>query len=317
MSASEAQGRLLELLPTWALQQLDGERLRTDISEIAQDLNYEVYPAARLRHPDALVEIRGDARLQAQLRDILNNATTKPLDELASRFELAAETIAAHLEKTIRRQEEADQVTLRTGLSFVRPDLYTRDASGRSVLDERGLSGYTPASEARSRAVWEAARSGQAAQFVLTPSDLYGTDHTRLPCMMGTPIINWTGIYLSGVAETLSVPFNNRPFNPLIEADELGRYPSSEGLIPYRMLNPALRVGPVKVAAGLGSQVATAFGGAPRALAGMSPFTTMRFDFAGLLGAPERPLDQANEIVLVFEVDTVSTPGLACPRGAP
>ncbi|RYG65478.1 hypothetical protein EON77_18500, partial [bacterium] len=183
LGAARDQGRLLELLPMWTVNNFAGDKLRIDMVRVISLLN-EMHPVGKIRYPAALASIQNSSTIQGHLRSLLNDASVKPLDALASQLDLVATEILASFRDEVRKSPEASQTTVQAGISFVRPDLYSRDASGRSVVAHpETLSGFAPVSEARSRAVWELARAGKRVPFPIAPSDLFGAASTQLSCV--------------------------------------------------------------------------------------------------------------------------------------
>ncbi len=297
------QGRLLDLMPQWALRELDATRLRSSMRSIVDTISYEIHPALALRHPESLAAAKEDRALQSELATIMNDGASTSLAELSVRVRDAAEKIATLSERALRRAPDPGQNTFRAVISFPRPDVEARAR----------MSEFHRIVDSRSEVVWNAARSGDVARISVRPSDLYSRSggFSRVPCNMGAPVLNGMAIYVGGVDAAPAKALNAMEWKTTVKTDSLVDFATSEGLVSYRIGNEQFREGTIGTLFGASSDAALAYRPRQegvRPLVGMSPFTSFSIDFSGLNTISSRPLDEATELLLVFELDTKVVP---------
>ncbi|MCY1047262.1 PA14 domain-containing protein [Corallococcus sp. bb12-1] len=322
-AATEAQGRVLRLVPAWSLRNLDGEKLRTRTQNLSVLVTDYLYPVLDLRYPFVLEALKTRQAFQDLVRadwsqsyvglaDLQLNAVTEVTGALA-----------------MGRFQDPDPNYSLIALSFPRPGFPAT------------ASPWLKASPERSSAVWasllDTSNPRAAFSVQLTPADFYtapGGFAGALQCTDGTPILHRLGLYFvrSGGTSTTNenTTLNGQPLRASSIFEPELTFTGPQGLKTYYVEDepvegPKWRVGQSRILFGPSADAASTFQSRELTLAdnqqaaggdGLSPFVSARFDVTGLRTNPIHPLDAASELVLVLQVDrrtVVSMPQpLAC-----
>ncbi|WP_143101411.1 hypothetical protein [Stigmatella aurantiaca] len=310
LDAATTQGRVLRLVPAWSLRNLEAEQLRDASRALTTLVTDYLYPVMDLRYAHALAGLKTEPVLT---RLILAD-WTQPYVDLTSKALLAVEKVETAL-ASARLNDPSPQFA-RVALSFPRP--------GRQPP-----SSWRKVTEARAKAVWDALLSTSApklrASIHLTPEDLYaaiGGESGTLQCTEGVPILSRLAFFFTraGGAASQNADLNGMYLRSATSYGAALSYPGVEGIKTYFMEEPVWRVGQSRLLFGVSSAALSTFQNQELSLPeqvqtttgdGLSPFTTVEFDVTGLRSLPVNPLDAADELVVVMQVDrrTVATLG--------
>ncbi|MDC0714752.1 hypothetical protein POL68_40255 [Stigmatella sp. ncwal1] len=312
-SAAEV-GRMLRLVPAWSLRNLDGERLRDAANGLSLLVTDYLYPVIDLRYPNMLPTLKTEPKLTqlvtADWTDSYVNLSNKALD--------AVNSIQSGLANA-RISTQVPSLT-KVALSFPRP--------GRNVAQ----SPWRKASVERTTALWDSLMPQDTTQpmkfsIQLTPEDLYtaiGASAGLLQCTESTPVLHRMALYFvrGGSAASGNTNLNSQFLRSATRYGSSLTFPSEVGLKTYSMENPQWLVGQSRLLFGLTTEALSAFQSQELALPeqeqtatgeGLSPFTTVTFDVTGLRGLSSNPLDSADELVVLLEVDRMAAAGMPNP----
>jgi hypothetical protein len=314
LESSAAVGRMLRLVPAWSLRNLDGERLRDAANGLSLLVTDYLYPVLDLRYPNMLPTLKTEPKLTqlvtADWTDSYVNLSNKALDAVNS------------IQNGLANARIATQTPSLTkvALSFPRP--------GKNVAQ----SPWRKASAERATALWESLMPQDATQpmkfsIQLTPEDLYtaiGASAGLLQCTESTPVLHRMALYFvrGGAAASGNANLNSQFLRSKTRYGSSLTFPSEMGLKTYNMENPQWLVGQSRLLFGLTNEALSAFQSQELGLPeqeqtatgeGLSPFTTVTFDVTGLRGLPLNPLDSADELVVVLEVDRMAAVGMPSP----
>jgi hypothetical protein len=302
-----AAGRLSSLIPTWALRELDGLQLRSELRHLGQVLTEWIAPIVYLRHPEVLTSF-GPEEI-ALLDRLTRTSTTAALDVVATDVISAARVVESRLRAVrIAAQRPIDYVTI----TIPRPG-YTRQTPFRTV------------DSATAAKFWADVLSAKDPAFTIKPELFYNVNPYFLPCNYSAPIINSVVFYL------FHHPFLNFPRGGLTSTlNPAMRFPLVSGIAQYDFVN-ATYLGPfVTVLTGSDAtrveEVIRGFWAetGSQTSPGLSPFTDWHFDLepyrlanpSGVDGqlSPANPWSQAEEFVIAFKVEPrVEAPGQPLP----
>ncbi|WP_437972807.1 hypothetical protein WMF11_27230 [Sorangium sp. So ce295] len=305
LSNTEAESRLLRLIPRWRLRDLAGVELRPAIESLREILSDYAAPIFQLRDPAGLGGLRASAA--GQLAALLGVSFAAPLDEVADdlrRFAVRARN------SLVAAQFELPSDARRTVVVA-----FPRDPGAcQGLCDE-----FRSASEQASERAWRGIeQDGHVAELAVQAADLYAFSggNARLSCHDVAPVVRRASVYMLN------------PVNTSIDFTALGReLPAVAGAGAARFSFP--RVGGVleltadteagvplslPVINGPGGDVLSDFGASNElgAGAGISPFTTFSVDFTSFYTDPPATfIDETLAVLLVLEVERRVNTGLS------
>ncbi len=313
----QADSRLLELLPGWTLQMLDGDRLRSGTDDLMRGLTDWVYPMVRLRYPETVALLEQDPYTK-QLMDRMQGVDwTSPVIDMAR----AASDFSSQVLAKLNTATTASQVTgslYPVVIAFPNP-YYTPGIPPPALP-------YKKADDTRSRQVWDrigqrAALGGGMVDLTLKPEDFYDGlgGASRLVCTKATPIISSLSLYVVRPKATDNAALNNYGWSIPVLASPRMTFPLSDGPVEVEFTNPAWLTGQMRVLFGASDTVVSYFHGGPSTtpvLAGLSPVNTFEFSIASFIGSiPFDPFQNkdAQALLVVADVDPrdVAMPGLS------
>ena len=306
LARSQGEGRLVQLLPAWALRNLDGEQLRVNVTALARLMSEQIYPIVHLRYPSVITQLAGDSQTQI---DALRTADwSTPLADLADTAYALAQNLERDLSTTISNTRHPEPVML--ALRFPKPGVTPSSAPFRI------------ADAARSLAVWNSLAGDGQLSFTLTPDDVYqaGGGARVLACTDTVPVIRSMALYgvLTGAPAGTDTTLNAWDYRVgMSAADEL-TFTSTSGPDTYSIA-PDWRANPVHLLFGNIVQASSTDIQnritAPQTANGLSPFTTFDVDVSQVLppnNPAGSPFTYVTELMLLFQVEvgTTANPGL-------
>jgi hypothetical protein len=289
---ARAAGHLLELIPAWALRDLDGLSLRSQLNLLGQTLAGWVYPVVVLRYPEVITSFTPDER--ALIDRLSGISITAALDDMANVAIQAAQAVEGRLRHVrIAHQHPVNTVVF----SIPKPGVTSR-TSFRKVDNETATR------------FWSDALSGLDPTLAVKPEYFYANlQPDYLPCDYSAPVINSMVFYLFHDGGN---PYHRSQVS--MDVDSLLKFPLTAGIENYEFTDHTY-LGPfVTVLEGsvpylvedaftaywneVGSQVAT----------GLSPFSDWHFDLGPYraeypLSDPRNALNIAEEILVAFRVE--------------
>jgi hypothetical protein len=304
------QNRLQLLIPRWRLRDLSGVRLAQNIDALSEALTADVALVFELRDPGAFGQFGTQAT--SQIDALIDVNITAPYEDTVSAFEgfaSAASQAIAHATFELGGPSRKNVVVAipRTAPSCpTQPCLY---ASWRAV------------SQRVANTFWAATAAAPfTASIDITPADLYGATGTgSLACGDVAPVVRRMAMYLDTADSSIDLAsLFTFTRSAAAMAGSTVTFPLVEKVIRIEADSPAGVGLDVPVLNGDAAAVSTKFGPSPADLgvgAGLSPFTTFRFDMTPFqTGVPAAALAAANAVFLVFEVEQrVSTSNVFVP----
>lgn len=317
LSSLGSQARLLQLIPTWLLKDLDIHILLDETQSLLSLLLGELYPLVDLRYPEALQTI--DPVLLASLlgSSAAGGLSVDWAGNLVD-WTTAVTNVADNVSKRVR-DRLAISPPIRDGIVAI--------GIPNPNADPTLLSGnWQRVSPERAALVWKAIGDMRApppdtspAQFIsiaVSPSDLYsmtpGSTNT-LSCNDAVPVVTAMAIYLVR-------PFHLEDFGDVEPNVSVGPdflFPAVGTLKNYRLEDRAWTQFPVRLLTGEGlvsggpgfeSQMSALMANSAATLYrngyGISPFGQFDIDLAGLTTPVNGvvPVDDAAELILGFRV---------------
>lgn len=318
------QARLLRLIPTWLLKDLDTELLQNNMRSLLELLVADLYPIVDLRAPSTL------QRLDQNLLSALLYPTRSSGDWAGSLVDWTSAAVEVS-KNIVDRLEEAlgdslinDRIVL---VGIPNPSVATHDGNWQRVAPERA------------QVIWDdiANKKKKFITVGIEPSDLYplesGATH-HLVCSEAVPVITAMAIYMvrPGLTETFAGQ------RAEISVDPQQRFPDVGELKSYRIdndnwVNQSVAVlagewgssslegpgGPEAAVAKLTADTATPL---DRTMNGLSPFTHFDISLDGIatVKSGPAPADSASEMVIAFRLQTRNSSKLKldpmCPKGS-
>ncbi len=294
-----AQSRLLALTPAWALRNLEGAQLRSQLEALDQVMSDWLTPVIVLRQPETLTSFTGSERaLLDQLTKM--DPTTGQLVDLTRTAKEAAKAV----EQRLRQVRTAAPSPLLSDviISIPRPD--------RVVA-----SPWRKVDAATAKTVWDDILAGRNTVLHLKPEHVYSpTGGQRvLPCNFSAPIISSMSLYLAFTSSSTFTSFNI-PVKVLPEMT----FPTLLELSHYDFANPDYLGIFVESLIGSSAQAPTALQalwsqpGKEVAL-GLSPFSSFHLNLASFHSAfplqpdgtlnPNNPLARADEFLIGLRLE--------------
>jgi hypothetical protein len=324
------QARLLRLIPTWLLKDLDTELLQSSTQSLLELLVADLYPIVDLRAPATLQTLD-----QSLLSALLGPTLTLVRDagdagdwtgSLVDWSDAAVEVSKNIVERLEEAQGDSlinDRIVL---VGIPNPRAATHDGNWQRVAPERA------------RVIWDdIANKKKFITVGIEPSDLYplesGANH-HLYCSEAVPVITAMAIYMvrPGATEVFAGQ------RAEISVDRQLKYPDVGVLKSYRIdndnwLNQSVAVlagdwggsslegptGPEAAVARLTADTATPL---YRTMNGLSPFTHFDISLDGIAAVKSgpAPADSASEMVIAFRLQTRNSSKLKldpmCPDGS-
>jgi hypothetical protein len=318
---------LTELLPEWALDDMNTNHLRIDIGRALELVNGRIYPVLQIRYAGLLAQIR--TQLRPRL-DALTGADWAATED--RRGQLALDVVTAFRDAFKLGVDGAKNTEVRDiAVSFWNPAYALPDDAG----DDDGPGGAADTlppidethvyrvDEARARTVWSLIASASATARATVPFrvDLEDLLHkpsvvNTLACSQGLPVIKGMALYMMTQNRDGAAAYNQNLHQlPAIVNPEL-TFPNAHGAERYRLKIAAdptqanandWAVSTVRLLMGKFGDTMTVFpplvNTSPeqyKGFEGLSPFTTFYLDVNGENLAVMR---QARELVLVFRVE--------------
>lgn len=322
LSGQEAESRLLKLMPLWALRDMEGAELAGRTQEVAQVVNRYLFPIIHLRYPEVLDSLSRNADATKEMAALTDGTdltltttsgsttTTETLSPHWTRSRLATAKIVRSLVGRVKTalataRLGSDNSTAQfpvLALSFPRPGAH--EPGWQSL--------YPMADELRSAKVWDEMLSAQKASFTVLPEDLYGLNGgEQMLCNQSAMVIRSMSLFISipGIASAADT-LNGLPQITPVLVNQSMAFTTKAGPEQYQQLNPKWLGTFVYPVFGEPHEAKTKFAQwrqSARKGNGLSPFTTFDFGPAALRSWQYHPLDMADELVLLFEVETEPT----------
>ncbi len=300
------EGALLRLVPTWTLQGLDANELKTNAAALANATATALFPFIRIVYPETLDAVATDRYYNgtdARMQAILGLDWTRDFDVAADKLVDATVHLRADLDRTV--QDVAPPTAFEVAVAFVRPG---------AVVD----TVWHEADPERSATLWASigsvgglAPSPRVGTFRITPEDLYSATggNSLLICSQAAPIVRTTAFYISRPEDTGCQTFNtwDRTVPTQFDDDPM-RFPTKAGLESFRFddaggwLNSS-----VNVICGEHALARMHFLGSPGYLqaagAGLSPFDEITADFSSFNTGFDYLDENALALVVWFHVE--------------
>jgi hypothetical protein len=311
LARTAGEARLLRLLPVWSLRNLEAVRLETATLDLARGVSDYLFPTIHLRYTDVFAHLTQDADAKKALLALTDGDTT-----LGATWDGSFLAVAEQLQALINRvrvhlgteRSEANLVPLTAefpilAISFPRPG-YPQPAD---TFPE-----WRVADEARSREVWDAIQdpARETVSFTVRPEDLYHYNGgSSMPCNQGAMVVRSMALYISRRyqpdGDSLTEYYRMVP----AKVDPSMSFITKRGVETYQQLNTDWLQSFVYPVFGEPGEVITQFKSYAKAYRkgnGLSPFGRFDFDFVALRSWWPKPLDSADQVLLVFEVETQS-----------
>jgi hypothetical protein len=306
------QARLLRLMPTWLLKDLDTQLLQSNTQSLLDLLVADLYPIVDLRAPGTLQTL--DQSLLAALVGPTLTSTgdwTVSLVDWTTAAVNASDNIVARLRDALGNSPPLNDRIIVLGIPNPAGSSFSPPGNWQRVPPERA------------QVVWNAIAAKQPfVSLGIEPSDLYPTVAGATDimfCSDSTPVITGLAIYMVRPGQFETYPGLRVP----VSVDRNLAFPDVGVLKSYRIDNGDWLNQAVAVLAGESNQVEaavaalTADAATPlyRVMNGLSPFTHFDIALPGITTAPSgpAPADLASEMVLAFRLQTrnVANLGLA------
>ncbi|WP_375772825.1 PA14 domain-containing protein [Archangium gephyra] len=308
LNRQSGESRLLRLLPLWSLRNLEGAHLEVKTADLTQAVVGYLYPTLHLRYPQVFISLRNDAMAQNALLALTDgNAGTTTWDDshlaVAEHMKVLVERLKVHLSNARLASASVPPGTSYpiVAISFPRP----------GFPHVEGFPEWRVADETRSRLVWEGLLDPSRNTFstTVTPEDLYDAlGGLAMTCNESAMVIRSMAVFFSRPGESASNDtLNSQLFRLPVTVDPMLSFATHEGLETYEQLNQAW----------LGSYVYPVFGTPTEAIDkfkqyaqpyrkgnGLSPFARFDFSATALRNWSANPLALADQLILVFEVQT-------------
>ncbi|AKF03566.1 hypothetical protein [Sandaracinus amylolyticus] len=311
----EHHGRLTQLVPTWTLRNLGGERLRDSARDLASQSRRYLYPVLDLWYPEVLDELD----IAEAAEPLLSAGPSSSTLDLVSDVRAVLDATLSRLEAATPGYKETAQRPI-IAVSFVRPDVVADPFTPISSLPK--------ADEQRSATLWSDVQSLSTGTITIRPEDLYtrfGGAGGLLACTEAVPVVQRMALFVvrpGGVTDTEDLNDERRFLTG--RASVTQPFAETSGPVTYTLGNAIWQQFQIPVLYGSYTGALSTFvqraitsGAAelPEGAVGLSPFGSMEIDFQGLqqlrsgaLGdGITTPGTEATEIVLVMQIDSRST----------
>ncbi|WP_394850767.1 hypothetical protein LZC95_25335 [Pendulispora brunnea] len=336
--SEERQGRLRTVVANIQARNLDSYQLDTFMRTAAARATQWVYPILQLRHPKALVALAQDSTFNDKLNLLIDSVWSTPAGASASSVgELAQrETdVLARMAQTIRNVVLNDrndpilnEVVVRIPrvldvndpnaacTPFPRPgDLPHSSWKAIGSVSEPDAQGKVTIRDcAKARRMWADLLNPakKTVTIELSPEDVYVATGGPAPliCNVAAPLITHMAVYLgTDMADSIATSLNSQALAPAMLARDRMLFPLKTGVESYDV-DSALLYSQGRFLFGKGDNALDTFSKiktqSPQTLthqAGFSPFTAFTFATELLHQNSARPLDEAYELDLVFNID--------------
>ncbi|WP_375772824.1 PA14 domain-containing protein [Archangium gephyra] len=306
LDRQSGESRLLRLLPLWSLRNLEGTHLEVKTADLAQVVVDYLYPILHLRYPQVFTALQADVTARNALLALTDgNAGTTAWDDshlaVAEHMKVLVERL-----KVLLAKERLASAGVPPGASY---DIVAISFPRPGFPHVEGFPEWRVADETRSRLVWEGLDDPSRSTFsvTVTPEDLYDADGgLAMLCNQGAMVIRSMAVFFSRPGEFASNDtLNSQLFRLPVTVDPMLSFATRDGLETYEQLNQTW----------LGSYVYPVFGTPTEAIDkfklyaqtyrkgnGLSPFARFDFGATALRNWSANPLAQADQLILVFEV---------------
>ncbi|WP_164012620.1 PA14 domain-containing protein [Pyxidicoccus trucidator] len=324
LTSKKEESRLLKLLPLWALRNMEGAELAERTEQLTDIVNSYLFPIIHLRYPEVISSLSSSATASGELAALIDGTdllvspsggttTSETLKPHWSRSRLAT----AKIIKSFVTRVKTALATARLGsdnsattfpvlaISFPKPGVH---APGWT-------SNYNMADALRSAKVWDELLNGEKASLTVLPEDLYHVDGgEKMLCHRASMVIRSMTLYFSipDIGNSAAT-MNNLPQSTGTWVDPSMTFVTKSGPEEYQQLNSKW-LGPVFYPLfGEPHDAKFWFQGQNsdrrqfRSGNGLSPFTTFDINPKALRNWVYQPLVSADEVVLLFEVETEPT----------
>jgi hypothetical protein len=327
-NAAFSQAAVAELIPRWALRNLDVDQLQDETAALVNAATYELYPVLQLRYPDVFAQgLEKDKDLQNDMRALINAQWDAPADQLAkAAVSAATELYNATASLAVTYPPVTPKVL---ALSFPRPGKPSH--TWQTVSDGRALQVWNQATNTNGTD-----KNGtHKAQFQILPEDLYNLAGglPSLRCTEQVPVIRDFAVVLSGsrfnngndeatfTAKPITVASSSQtsmqfPRAMLLDSNQNVFWQGANLTFNLAQADWASMDTQILVSTDPTNAIAkynarTTPAGVPGTTyfvngKGLSPFDTFTIDFSGLYNAtnfPNLPVDEADLITVVMTLD--------------
>jgi hypothetical protein len=329
-NAALAQSQVAELIPQWTLRNLDTALLENETAQLVNSATFDVYPVLQLRYPDVFAQgLAEDQVLQQELQTLVNAKWDAPVDTLATAaWQAGTELYNATATLATTYPPLSPSVV---AINFVRPGVVNTQPPAFQVAD------------GRAQQVWQQATTGNhVVTFRVLPEDLYhlAGGPATLSCTQDVPVVLDLALALGGKRLQISDEsyFTNTPFfvrsfsDSQMEFATAATYDASNNLfsaggpLQFQLKNLdwtsldtqiLVSVDPGRALLKYTSRPipSTNPPGNPYFVngKGLSPFNEFTVDLSSLYDpsvyALDRPVDEADDMILVFTVQTRNVAG--------
>ncbi len=303
--------RLAQILPSMAVRNLDGDRLRAKSNRLVDvSLDY-LYPIMDLWYPDALLAMNADISIGHLLHA---NVETRLIDLVSDVQSVIDDALLSYQVADLGYQEWQQRPVV--AVSFVRPDFVPGPFDPASP--------WRKADPVRAESVWQAIEADGMGTFTIDANDVYsalGGDGV-LGCGESVPVIHRMAIFVARPNQTNNEDLNTRGRWLPGSAAEADVFVRAAGNTTYFLDDGLGQSLSIPIIHGEPDEALELFHNLPRPerLVGLSPFTHFDVNFAALAQLRAQPGNEdgfrqldpftgeetfvATEVMLVMELDS-------------